>query len=188
MENTEKRIVDAFAKAVDSADSLSWLRRTDILLRFRKDGKENHVEAEDIVYEIITKTIEGQRKWDIDNVPLNNYMNTQIWSEVANIRKRECKSTRVCFNDTDPGTAAEEAFNINSTERNDICDEFDWNNFLAECFRVNTGDGECQKCLEYLLEGRSLPDIFTFLGVEEEKGRNIYKRLKRRLKRHFKVP
>ena len=188
MKNTEERIVDAFAKAVDSVDCLSWLRRAERSLSLRKDGKEKHVEAQDIVYEIITKTIEGQRKWDIDNVPLNKYMYRQIRSEISNIRKRERKITRVCLDYTKPGSPARKIYNGYSTVREKTCDDFEWDEFLEECYRVNAGDEECRQFLKYLLEGRTLPDIFDLLGIEEEKGRNIYKRLKRRLKRHFKVP
>jgi DNA-directed RNA polymerase specialized sigma24 family protein len=187
LEKTNVRIIDAFKKAVESKESLSWLKRAEFLLRMNMKGTERYLTGEDIVYEVITKTIEGQRQWDIDKIPLNIYMQEAIWSEFSNYQKKERKNTNVDFKAKQDNTAIKDALICYATGREEADDEYDWKDFVTRCYETAGDDYESKVFLDYILEGKRCRDIAEFLGTDEDHVQTIKKRLARKLKRKFKV-
>ena len=187
MKNTDARITEAFTKAVNSKEGLSWLRKADFIIRLAVKGREQYFTAEDIVYEIIAKTIEGQRKWDIDNIPLSVYMARQIWSEVSNNLKRESKHTSADFRCAENDPVSKEIFNRHSSGKEEPSEEYDWNEFISQCYKALEDDSHCTALLKYILEGCDDPEAGEIPGLTHSEKNNIRKRLKRKLKRHFNV-
>lgn len=69
-----------------------WLRWADIALK--STGFEIPIankNAADIVNDVIIKTIDDVRKWDMEKLPLNVYMYYNIRSEVSNTKSKEKK-------------------------------------------------------------------------------------------------
>jgi DNA-directed RNA polymerase specialized sigma24 family protein len=187
LKKPDVRIVVAFEKAVESKECLSWLNRANFLLRMGMKGTERYITAEDIVYEVITKTIEGQRQWDIDKIPLSVYMQEAIWSEFSNHLKKESRNTIVDFKSSQRKSSVREAINRYSTGRDEIEDEYDWNDFVSKCYEIAGDDYESRVFLDFILEDRRCRDIAEFLGTDEDHVQTIKKRLARKLKRKFKV-
>lgn len=187
MKNPDVRIVDAFKKAVESKECLSWLNRAEFLLRIRIKGTERYMTAEDIVFEVITKTIEGQRQWDIDKIPLSIYMQEAIWSEFSNHLKKERRNINVDFKSRQKKSVVREAVNRYSTARDEIEDEYDWNDFVSQCYDTAGDDYESRVFLDFILEDKKCRDIAEYLGTDEDYVQSIKKRLARKLRRRFKV-
>jgi hypothetical protein len=187
LKNTEARIIEAFTKAVNSKEGLSWLRRAEFIISLTVKRREQYFTAEDIVYEIITKTIEGQRKWDIDKIPLSVYMARQIWSEVSNNLKRESRHTSADFQYDKEDSVSRKIFNEHSSGREETCEEYDWNEFISQCYKALEDDRECTALLKYILEGCGDGEAGKIPGLTHSEKNNIRKRLKRKLKRHFNV-
>jgi DNA-directed RNA polymerase specialized sigma24 family protein len=177
------RIVDAFKEAVESEETLSWLRRAKFLLRMKMKGTERYITAEDIVYEVIAKTIEGQRQWDMDKVPLSIYMKEAIWSEFSNHRKKEKRNLNVDFKASRNKTVVRDAVKRYATGREETEDEYDCRDFVARCYEAAGDDYEARIFLDYILDGKKCRDIAEFLGTDEFHVQAIKKRLARKLKR-----
>ena len=88
--NYKRRVIEAFRKAFDKDDGLyeKWVQYSERLIRLYNKN-EVYFQGHDVVAELVVKTIEGVRVWDMERVSLNTYMYKNIESIISNKSKRE---------------------------------------------------------------------------------------------------
>jgi hypothetical protein len=89
----KNEIFKAFENAITAGKFDDWSKDADILLKFSGNGiAVVHLEAKDVVSNIIKATLDGTRSWDMDRVSsIDAYMKTAMRSEVWNVKQKSKK-------------------------------------------------------------------------------------------------
>ena len=164
MEELEK-ITAEFEKAIGEDLHKKWLVQADYFLKQYFRREENPFTPEDIVGEIIIKTIdEGGRNWDINKVALNAYMYNSIRSEVSNISERVSKYENVDFNDQEYASRTTEIYNRHFVSLTEIENANDYREMYNKCLKILAEDTDCCLVFMELREGKSEKEIAESLG------------------------
>lgn len=152
-----------------------WLRWADTTLKLL--GTEipiQHISAQDIVNNVIIKTIEGDRKWEIDELPINVFMYNTIKSEVSNSKQFEKK--RIYANIT----ASEESQNENEPKGDfNLLADIENKDLIKLCEKAIETDYDCSVVFEAMKEAdpSKNKEIAENTGYPVPQVENIKKRL-----------
>jgi RNA polymerase sigma factor (sigma-70 family) len=187
-EETASRFRETFEK--DKASYKRWLQYADRLLKFKTGGRfARCYTAEDIVYEIISKTLTGVIKWDTGRVPsLNTFMFYQVKSSIANIYKKENNLVHI-YNEEE---GDEEEYRdlteyLNPVKKEDFENRMDAEEVIGECRKELDGDDEAGIVFEEILKGNFNREISRDYGLSINRVETIKTRIKRKLDRVFRV-
>ena len=187
MEKEFQEIADLFEGELKSKNGNLeiWLAYTHKLLKlYLNGGAEKLYEPQDVIHEIITRTLEGTRKWDREKVPcLNTYMAMQIKSVVWNIAKKE---KRMIPGSSIAGDELSEAEFWDSKQHltlEEIESNADTKELLEKCYEILEEDTECSLVFIEMTAGNKNEEIAKKLGIKTSDVTNIKKRLMRKLNR-----
>ncbi len=186
-ESLAKTLFEIFEEIEDD-DIKRWIGFADkrLLLKFPR-GKQCAYSAVDVVKEVITDVLGGNRNWDIKKVPnINTFMFNQIRSKIWNIvRKRKrivdltsIKKRKKEDEDTDP--ASDFIDNNYCTEKDEILTDFENKDLVKKCYEVVQEDDEAYLVLCDMHKDMTNKEIAEDLGVTVEEVLKIKKRIKYR--------
>lgn len=177
-----------FEKAITNKDGSfeKWIQYSDKLLRLNFRGSSGrHYEAKDIVMEIMLKTIDGTRNWDMERVPsINAYMFMQIRNAVWNLRKRE-KSMVYLESTARDAENSEIIENINIIPLEEIEHDYDMKAKVKLCFEELEDDKECSEVLDLMYQGLQNKEIAEALNKTVREIENTKKRIKNKLNKRL---
>lgn len=167
-----------------------WQKWADIELK--SPGKYipvGHVNSSDIVGDLILKTIDGNRTWEKDKLPLNVYMYNNIKSEVSNIKTHEKKRLYITTNnDQDDDFNEEEVLSKVALTEEDISNpdfvtDIENRELLELMEKEIEKDFECSILFEAMKEcdPKKNEELAKLTGYTVEKIENTKKRLFRKL-------
>ncbi len=183
MEDPEK-LIDAFTEAISAGDAHKrWLVKADLLLKFYFKAKECAYQAEDIVNEIIRKTIdEGGRTWDMNKISIDVYMMKTIESEISNIVSKERNYETVDFNNNGFDERTSVIYNKHSTMRDAIEKQYDMDEFADKCLEILSDDTECGLVFLELQEGKYEKEIAESTGLTAKEVTAVKQRIRRKIR------
>ncbi len=183
-----KKNIEEFITAIKGDAHKKWLVHADHLLKIYFRRSEIPYTAEDVVGEVITKTVdEGGRNWDFNKVPLNVYMRNSIRSEVSNIYDRALKYENVDFNNQEYTLRTTEIYNQYSMSLNEIENANDFSELYDSCVEILADDTECCLVFMELREGKNRKEIAESLGLTENQILAIKQQIRRKLRKKFKL-
>ncbi len=166
-----------------------WTTMAHKLIRvMRKSGTARHIEADDMVSQIIEKIINGKRYWDMDKVNLDVFIYHCLRSEISNLLKKEEKMP-VSYRLSCDYQADEEDYHIDKNHNlplESILREQDYTELTRLCFSKleKEGEIECYFVLEETLKGGSAEETAKALNMSVNR---IYE-LRRRIKMKLQIP
>lgn len=183
MDNPD-RIISAITESLNGDSHKNWLYKADrLLIRYLGD-RETAYKAEDIVSEIILKTIdEGGRNWDMDKVPLDAYMMKTIESVVWNIIRKDRYTEKMNFNNYKDNPSAAEIINRHSRNQDNTGLERDFREMYECCLDILAGDEECLKLFKEMRKGASEEQLEKLCGMDRRKILTVKQRIRRKLKK-----
>lgn len=150
-----------------------WIAYSDKLLNML--GREISVDAEDIVHDIIIKTIENKRKYR-SNISIDAYMKMSMKSEVNNLIKKE-KRTISLYPDDDYNPLGVQNFCEVSYLYEDTIES------LKKCLAIlNEIESLILLCK---LEGKNSGEICGALGITKKKYYYHCRSYKNKIRKHF---
>ena len=162
-----------------------WLAQADRLIKIKLNGRASQpYKAEDIVYEIIEKVINGKRTWDMDRVPdINKFMYVQIRSVVDNKFNKEKKLVS-----SDAYNRENDSFytinNIpNNLELEEIYKQQDIMEAFARCYNEIEKDTEMGVVLLSWVKENESQEIAEEFGLTVKEVEAIKQKIRRRLKK-----
>lgn len=182
--NNPDKIIAAFTESLNGDSHKQWLYKADWLLSCYTGQKETAYTAEDIVSEIIMKTIDdGGRNWDMDKVPLDVYMMKTIESEVWNITRKEMNMEKMDFNNYGNNRAAAEIINRHSDNPEEVRKERDFRELYENCLDVLSGDEECLRVFREMCSGVTEEQLGEICGMDRRKILTVKQRIRRKLRK-----
>lgn len=185
--NEFKRIFDEEPQRVKK-----WLKWADIALKARaSEITVAHKSATDIVNDVIIKTIDSVRTWDMEELPINVYMYNNIRSEVSNTKSKEKKRRYITIGDeSDENYSEEDELKQTKTNNNDndnasITDfvtEIENKDLIELISKEIEKDYECSVLLEAMKEAdyNKNKELAETTGYTVEKVENIKKKFFRK--------
>lgn len=185
-EEKEKKILafrDAFSDPAKPYED--WLAQADRLIKIKLNGRASQPnKAEDIVYEIIEKVIDGVRAWDMKRVPdINKFMYMQIRSVVDNKFNKEKKLVS-----SDAYNRENDSFytinNIpNNLELDEIYKQQDIMEAFARCYNEIEKDTEMGLVFLAWKDGKESREIAEEYGLAINQVEAIKQKIRRKLKK-----
>ena len=142
MATPKNEIFKAFENALAAGKFDDWSKDADILLKFSGNGiAVVHLEAEDVVSNIIKATLDGTRAWDMERVSsIDAYMKTAMKSEVWNIKQKSKRCTSLnglipkdLLEDFDDDLTLEK---VKDKEADDFAEHFENKNLFELCYNA----------------------------------------------------
>ncbi len=166
-----------------------WIFFADLLMNFFLHEVKNHCfTAEDIVHELITKIIEGKRKWNREKYPaLDIYMKMCIKSDILNLYNKNKRRKTDCsyeFENSDDEENADNSF-FDSIESNTYADplkEYTEKERIEMINKKLEDDEECWCVFDEMLKGNKNQEIAIILGLSVNEVVNIKKRIIRKIR------
>ena len=186
-EEEKERKIKAFQNAFsDPAKPYEgWLAQADRLIKIKLNGRASQPnKAEDIVYEIIEKVIDGVRAWDMKRVPdINKFMYMQIRSVVDNKFNKEKKLVS-----SDAYNRENDSFytinNIpNNLELDEIYKQQDIMEAFARCYNEIEKDTEMGLVFLAWKDGKESREIAEEFGLTVKEVEAIKQKIRRKLKK-----
>ena len=186
--NYKRRVIEAFRKAFDKDDGLyeKWVQYSERLIRLYNKN-EVYFQGHDVVAELVEKTIEGERKWDMERVSLNTFMYRNIESVVSNKNQREYRKAvtkdNYISNDQN-GETLLQFDNLLHTDNDTIEKEFTRKEFFELLEDELMSDNDCIELYfgirENSFDYRKNKEISKVLGMSVKDVENLKKRFLRR--------
>jgi RNA polymerase sigma factor (sigma-70 family) len=166
-----------------------WLVVADRYLKsYNNDKFERHWTAEDIVNEVITKTLENKRKWIPEKVPdLDKFIFTTIRSVVDDKvgdrnrvlpQKEKVQARR--------GDFENDLIEINNkTDKDYILHDIERIEIFEKCYNELLEDDDCAIVFLEWKEGKTSKDIAVSLGISVEEVERIKKRIRYNLNKNI---
>ena len=162
-----------------------WIRHAEILLKNKAgDLKNRCMTAEDIVHEIICRTIEGKRKWDRKRVP---NLNTYMWGQISSLVDSETrKAVRFTYPEPDENAGKKAApvilEEIPDYSVPDIGEDTDAAALEKKCLKLLEDDPAALKVFNEMMKGSKNREIVEDLGLSYKDVVNAKRRLQEKLR------
>ena len=191
----KREVINAFRDAFENDKGIyeKWVQYAEKLVRVY-NKKEVYFQGHDVVAELVQKTIEGVRIWDMERVSLNKYMYRNIESIISNKSQREYKKAVTKDNyvsNDEEGETLLQFDNLLHTDNSIIENEFTRKEFfeLLEEEIMNPAKGGCSAdngCIELYFGIRENSfdhtknkEISEVLGMDMKDVENLKKRFMR---------
>ena len=182
-----ENIITEFEEALNNGSHKKWLAQADYFLRINFQKEEIPYTAEDIVSEVITKTVdESGRNWDKNKVPLNAYMYNAIRSEVSNLTQKLHRYENVDFNNQEYAARTTAIYNRFFISLEEIESANDYMELYNNCLETLADDEECSLVLMELHEGKSEKEIALSLGISLQHTLAVKQQIRRKLRKKIK--
>ncbi len=186
--NYKRRVIEAFKEAFDKDDGLyeKLVQYSERLIRLYNKN-EVYFQGHDVVAELVEKTIEGVRIWDMERVSLNTFMYRNIESVVSNKNQREYRKAvtkdNYISNDQN-GETLLQFDNLLHTDNDTIEKEFTRKEFFELLEDELMSDNDCIELYfgirENSFDYRKNKEISKVLGMSVKDVENLKKRFLRR--------
>ena len=168
----------------------SWLNVAGkYLVCYGQNSFECHLTAEDIVQELITKILEGERNWDPERVPdFDQFIFRNIQSIIeGKLRARNIVESVEVFEPKAKEGKVYKGIREGQYENNIYaCELIDINDKLERCYNKLSEDDECGLVLIEWHAGKTSIEIADSLGLEVHEVENIKKRIRYKLNKKIK--
>ena len=190
MTSSQSKIFEEIELAYGDKERVKkWLVVADRYLKsYNNDKFERHWTAEDIVNEVITKTLENKRKWIPKNVPdLDKFIFMTIRSVVddklGNRDKVLPPTEKIYAGDDDKEIDLIE--NNNKTDKDYILHDIERTEKFEKCYNELLEDDDCALVFLEWKEGKTSKDIAVSLGISVEEVERIKKRIRYNLNKNI---
>ena len=183
------KIRNEFKKALEKDDGLyeKWVQYAEKLVRIYNNGNEVYFQGHDVVAELVVKTIEGVRVWDMEKVSLSTFMYKNIKSIIYDKCQREYKKTITQDNYTkknDNGETQIRIDDLTSTDHKIIEDIYTKKEFFELLEKEIMDDNGCIEFYLGIRENRfdhtKNKEISEVLGMKVKDVENLKKRFMRK--------
>lgn len=189
-ENHKKiKIRNEFKEALGKDDGLyeKWVQYAERLVRLYSNGNEFYFQGTDVVAELVEKTIEGVRVWDMERVSLSTFMYKNIKSVIYDKCQREYKKITTRDNCTTINDNTETRIGIDNfafTDHERIEEAYTKKEFFNLLEKEIMDDNECIEFYLGIRENRynhtKNKEISEVLGMNVKDVENLKKRFMRK--------
>lgn len=181
---SKEEILELFKEAIEKGNHLRWIQTAERLLKFY-NGRETAHTGEDIINEIIERTVNNKRNYT-GKISLDQY----VFMTMKSIIDCEAsKNKRIILENNFSSDGENEHVNSiidTTTEKTHVKpnEEIELKEFNKRVWDACEGDDDAQIVLHEMQKGNYKPsDIANVLGITPDDVINIKKRIKRRVDR-----
>lgn len=185
-QRTNEETLKLFKEAIENGDHLRWVKKAERLLNLHNGRVTVHT-GEDIIFEIIDRTVNNRRNFPRD-INLDQYVYMTMKS-IIDCEATKNKRTIAENNFSSDGENEQVNSIIDTTTRKTHVkpnEEIEKNEFFEKFWDACEGDEDAQLVLLEIYHGNVKPSgIADELGITPEDVINIKKRIKRRVDRRI---
>ncbi|MFZ6033706.1 MAG: hypothetical protein ACOYVE_10425 [Melioribacter sp.] len=157
------------------------------LIFYKINKREYYKTPEDIVSEIIFSAINGKRKWNTEEVPVEAFVRSCIKSVVSHLAEgMDNKKVDDIIINQKQGISIDALENAHDKSKQQIELLYENKDLIERCREVLQEDTEMGLVFELILEGRTPKEMEAEYGIPPDKVDAVKKRIKRCLKKIFK--